>query len=252
MEKNNKRFLAIIFIVFVLMLAISIAAIEKEEKTLGESLEKLPEISSIIQIKKPLEGIKILIDAGHGGFDSGSIGLKLKVQEKQLNLLTALELKKQLEYEGAVVEMTRSEDKALGSTKDEDMQKRALIIASSDADAMISIHMNKFSDVSVNGPQVFSYPEAEDSRLLAQAIQKRMNEALKPQNEKAARQENYLVLRSGKAPAVIVECGFLSNEREEMLLNTAEYRTEVAKSIVLGIKEFFGEEKIEGKDFQGN
>jgi N-acetylmuramoyl-L-alanine amidase len=130
--------------------------------------------------------------------------------------------------------MTREDENAVGKTKDEDMARRREVISTSGADLVISIHMNKYADGSVSGPQVFFYEESAEGAKLAKLIQQQLIETLDPPKQRIEHPEDYYILCSGDCPAVIVECGFLSNEREEKLLQEDDYQTDCAKAIYLG------------------
>lgn len=98
------------------------------------------------------KAFSVLIDAGHGGFDVGATGVS-GVSEQLLNLQVAQQLKQVLEDRGIECYMTRTDERALGQSKDEDMQNRAQMIYKSPATVMVSIHMNSFpQDSTVSGP----------------------------------------------------------------------------------------------------
>ena len=179
--------------------------------------------------------IVIVIDAGHGGFDGGATGHITKVKEDGLNLAVAVKLQRLCQNAGHTVIMTRKDNNALGSTKDEDMQRRRSIIEASGADIVVSIHMNKFSDRSVSGPVVFYYEESSEGGKLAEFIQQKLNTQLEPPRPRSHKPESYFVLRAGSGPCVLVECGFLSNEREETLLQTDDYQQKCAQAVFAGI-----------------
>lgn len=181
-----------------------------------------------------LAGIRIVIDPGHGGFDGGSIGAT-GTEEADINLAISKLLQKELESEGAEVIMLREEDEALGKEKQDDMAKRRELIETSGQDVTISIHQNKFGDAAVCGPQVFYAPDSVEGEKLAKCIQDSMNEALEIQKPRIQMEGNYYIVKSGAVPAVIVECGFLSNPEEEAKLKTEEYQKKVAKAVREGI-----------------
>ena len=189
----------------------------------------------------------VVIDAGHGGFDGGAKGSITGVNEDGLNLAVAKKLKSLFEKNGYTVVMTRETDEAIGDTKDEDMARRREIIADTNADIVISIHMNKFSDGSVCGPQVFFYESSVEGEKLAKLIQQELNTALEPPKDRIEHPEDYFILCSGDSPAVIVECGFLSNEREEALLQDDEYQMNCAKAIYLGA-DLYMSQRTQGKN----
>ncbi len=190
----------------------------------------------------------VVIDAGHGGFDGGAVGRLTNVREDGLNLAVALKLKALFEKNGITVIMTRPDDKALGDTKDKDMAKRRSIIEESDADIVISIHMNKFKDTSASGPVTFYHEESEEGKMLAELIQTELNARLEPPRPRTFRPENYFILRSGESPCVLVECGFISNEREERLLQTEEYQEACAKAIYTGARLYLDQTYVPDTD----
>lgn len=176
----------------------------------------------------------IVIDAGHGGFDSGAIGRFSGVHEDKLNIAVAKKLEALFVDAGYTVIMTREDDNAVALTKGDDMWARRNIIDKSHADIVISIHMNKFSASSVSGPMVFYFDGSDEGEKLAAAIQEQLNDTLKPPKPRTQRPETYYILRSGTCPCALVECGFLSNEREEWLLQTDDYQQKCANAIFKG------------------
>lgn len=188
----------------------------------------------------PLSGMVIAVDAGHGGYDGGALGRVSGTPEKTLNLDVARRVERLLKEQGAEVVMTRTDDYALCDEdppirkKLQDMQRRAAIIVQAGADVVLSIHMNEYAGRSESGPQVFYREECPAGRLLAGAIQEQMIGQLEPKKARSALGGDYYILTLG-VPSVLVECGFLSNEREEALLLTEEYRERVADAVVQGV-----------------
>lgn len=188
----------------------------------------------------PLSGFVIALDAGHGGYDGGAVGRVSGTPEKGLNLDVARRLEAILEAQGARVMMTRTDDYALCDEdppirkKLQDMQRRAALIEQGGAQMVLSIHMNEYAGRSQSGPQVFYREGCPAGRLLAGAIQETMNEELSPKKTRAALGGDYYILTLGR-PSVLVECGFLSNAKEEALLLTADYRQRVAQAIARGV-----------------
>ena len=190
----------------------------------------------------PLSGKVILIDSGHGEWDPGKVG-ESKTLEKDINLSIAKKLQAYLELADAYVLMTRVEDKALGSNKDADMAGRKQIANTSSADVLISIHQNSFELGSAKGPQVFHHNESEPSKKLANTIQIEMNNMLeRSPNRKAKINPTYFILRTTTMPAVIVECGFLTNSWDRDSLRQEAYQEKVAWAIYKGIINYFSEE----------
>ncbi len=197
----------------------------------------------------PTEGKTIIVDAGHGSPDGGAVG-NSGVLEKDLNLSVAMTLQKFFESNGTQVLLTRSDDNGIydvsGSIKNKkvsDIKNREEFIKNSDAQVFISIHMNKFSDSKYSGPQVFYSGNNKNSELLAKCIQKSMIAALNPQNKREVKKADSSIYLLDKAqiPAVLVECGFLSNAEEERLLKDESYQRQLAWSVYCGIIEYFNE-----------
>ncbi|MDF2613261.1 MAG: cell wall hydrolase/autolysin [Clostridia bacterium] len=184
----------------------------------------------------------IIIDPGHGGFDPGKKGINGE-NEKDINLKVALKLRDYLEQSGAIVVMTRTtDDDADGMDgvkhKRKDMAERKKI--ADGGELLISIHQNSFTQPSVKGAQTFYNEKSEEGKLLADLIQKTITEyADKENRRKAKSNNNYYVLKATNIPAVIVECGFLTNPEEEKKLNTDDYQNTMAWSIYLGVVKYF-------------
>ena len=186
---------------------------------------------------------RIVLDAGHGGMDGGAVGTAGTL-EKDINLRIAQKCELLLVLLGVDVTMTRREDCSLddgsGATiagrKAEDIRVR-VAMANSGADALVSIHMNTFPVAKYWGTQVFYSENHPDSAVLADRLQTAARQLLAPDNRRESRQaENSIyLLRHVLVPAVIVECGFLSNPEEERRLNSDEYQNAVAEAICGGI-----------------
>lgn len=119
------------------------------------------------------------------------------------------------------------------------MEKRRQIIEKSNADLIISLHMNSFTLKSVRGANVFYNPGNEVSKNLADAIQSSLYASLS-YAKKYAGVGDYYMLTCTNVPAVIIECGFLSNLEEERLLLSDEYREKVSYAILCGVIKYLG------------
>lgn len=201
---------------------------------------KQSQSGAVLTGKIDLSGTVILIDAGHGGMDGGAIGYKTKVCEAEINLSIALKLEKALENCGAKAIMTRNDSEALANSKSADMQKRREMIRTSEQDITISIHQNSFPDHLVSGPQTICAPGSEKGLELATVIQEELVATLKPEKAREIMLGNYFIVNSGEAPAVIVECGFISNETEELLLQEEAHQEKIVEAIVFGIGRYLG------------
>lgn len=191
----------------------------------------------------------ILIDPGHGGYDGGAVS-KSGTIEKDINLAIAIKLKKQLEYKGYKVYMTREEDESLNSIikkpsskKVEDLTNRCNKKKEVNCDMFISIHQNTFPQSKVYGAQVW-YSKYEESKILAGKIQKCLIEMADPNNKRIEKPalDHYRILRDGyEAPSVLVECGFLTNLEEEKKLKDEAYQEKIALAIAEGVKKYYEE-----------
>lgn len=191
----------------------------------------------------PVSDKVIVLDPGHGASDGGAVG-DSGTLEKDINLQIALRLQKLLEQTGATVIVTRADDNPIADSKRSDMHLRKDIKDTSDADIFVSIHMNKFPEAKYSGAQVF-YAADEKSKALGEEIQTSMRDILNPDNNRVAKSadKSIYILKESKIPAVIVECGFLSNPSEEQLLNQSEYQDKVAWSVYAGITAYFDKQK---------
>ena len=188
----------------------------------------------------PLSGVTVCVDPGHGGYDGGARGQATGTLEKELNLRVALCLRDALQAQGAQVILTRDTDTALADEgaqrKRRDLQCR--VDAAQDAQVFLSIHMNEYRTRAESGPQVFYRAGQQDSRLLAGALQAQLIAGLKPARERSAHTGEYYLLEHLEIPAVLVECGFLSNPEEEKKLLDADYQQSVAQAICAGVCDF--------------
>lgn len=188
----------------------------------------------------------VVIDAGHGGEDGGAVSAD-GLLEKDVNLDIAMRLCDLLTANGIPVVMTRTEDILLydrnadyeGRKKSLDLAARRKIAEETPNCLFVSIHMNSFPDARYDGLQVWYSPNDPASETVAQTIQKTAKDVLQPENDrkiKAATSAIYL-LHHLTVPAVLVECGFLSNPAEATKLGTDAYRQDVAFTLFLAISE---------------
>ncbi len=188
----------------------------------------------------------IVIDAGHGGADPGMVGIG-GLEEKGINLDVSMKLKESLENQGFTVVMTRTEDQGLyqegtRNKKVQDMQKRIEIMEKAKPLLAVSIHQNSYTEESVKGPQVFYYESSAEGQKLAVSIQNALNTELsveRPRKEKG--NTSYFLLKKSPCVLNIVECGFLTNEKEAKLLQTEEYQQKIVEAVTKGIVQYMGE-----------
>ena len=194
-------------------------------------------------VNTPKKSYTIVIDAGHGGRDDGCTGLN-GTKESPINLAIAKKLKNYLETLNIKVVMTREDANGLYDAnatnfKVSDMERRVKIIEDANPHMVISIHQNAYGDRSQYGGQVFFQEEDEKSFEFGECIQSMFISYLhSPRTGVIA--GDYYLLKESRLPAVIVECGYLSNENEEQLLQTEEYQEKIAYTIMCGVVKYFG------------
>lgn len=192
----------------------------------------------------------IVIDPGHGGEDGGCSSADGTL-EKDINLLQSKSICDMLNAMGIPAVMTRTEDTMLyalygegedytGRKKVFDLRNRIRFAAESGADAMISIHMNKFPDGKYRGTQVYYSPDNDGSTLLADCIQNSVSKNLQTDNSRLIKKagSNIYILNRAEITTVLCECGFLSNSEETDLLKTPEYRKKLSLCISSAVAEW--------------
>ena len=195
------------------------------------------------KVNTPTGVISIVIDAGHGGIDGGVSGVLTKVSESEINLAISQKLGNLFEECGFSVTQTRNSSGGLygylgAGFKKRDMRAREQIIKRANPTLVISIHQNTFSDSSRRGAQVFYYPGRESSRVLASCLQSQLNSMAESVKKASVLSGDYYILKVSPCPAVIVECGFLSNAEDEKLLISEEYQEKLANQIFYGCLQF--------------
>lgn len=197
------------------------------------------------------EKMRVVVDAGHGGMDGGVTGRKTGAKESDVNLSIAFCLKDVLEDAGFLVTMTRKTQFGLSEdnkkwTKQGDMRCRKEIVEESGADLVVSIHQNAYPSVSTRGGQVFYLKGQESSKNFALCVQERINALYTKHGvkERVATPSKYYILNCVDVPSIIVECGFLSNAKDEELLLSKNHQKALAESIFSGIMAFYAGEKV--------
>lgn len=185
----------------------------------------------------------IVVDAGHGGADGGVTGKVSGVTEAEINLAIAKLVKKRLERAGYEVVMTRKTADGLyknlkGDFKAEDFAERKRIIRDADATLVISIHQNFYTSPVRRGAQVFFNPDNEGSIAFAKCMQSALNEGVNDVEggrSFSALKGDYYITKCSDAPAIIIECGFLSNPQDEKLLLTDDFREDFSYHVLCGV-----------------
>ncbi|QQY78891.1 N-acetylmuramoyl-L-alanine amidase CwlD [Keratinibaculum paraultunense] len=174
----------------------------------------------------------IVIDPGHGGYDPGTIGINGSY-EKDINLDISKKLYERLKSMDYKVLLTRNVDEYV------DNRDRARFANRKRARVFISIHCNSIEDNSnTNGAQVLYFPNRESNanETLAQMILDQLLISTGANNKGIVEREDLIVLNQTKMPAIIVECGFLSNGNEANLLTEDEYQNKIVDGIVEGLR----------------
>ena len=193
----------------------------------------------------------IVLDAGHGGEDGGAVGTN-GVLEKEINLAIALELEKNLRQNNFDVIMIRGSDCSVGDQslgtiaerKRSDTKARLRMVEEA-GDCLFIIHQNHFSQSRYNGAQVFYSANRPESASLAEAVRQNIVSSLQPDNKRENKQadKNIYILHHCQVPAILVECGFLSNPVENEKLCLESYQKEMAAAIYNGVIDYLQNDK---------
>lgn len=189
----------------------------------------------------------VIIDAGHGGEDGGAVN-DSGVLEKDLNLIISKYTADLFYFLGFDVCQTRTNDVSLTSNGDtirarkvSDMKNRLALFNSDDNNIVISIHQNKFTESKYYGTQIFYSPNTPNSSALAESIKYSVTSLLQPENTRECKKadKSIYLLKNAKIPAVIVECGFISNPDECAKLLTESYQKQMSYAITFGFLNFY-------------
>ncbi len=189
----------------------------------------------------------VIVDAGHGGVDGGT-SADDGTLEKHLNLQIALKLESILKSMGINTVMTRTEDisihdesaNTIRNKKISDLKNRLSIINNTDDSVFVSIHQNHFSDPIYYGTQIFYSKNNPESSILANSIRQSVISVLQKDNTREIKQSgtDIYLLHHAQTPAVMVECGFLSNADETAKLKDENYQRKLAFMIAIGICDY--------------
>ena len=196
-----------------------------------------------------ISNVTIILDAGHGGEDGGAKGNGLI--EKDLNLDITLQVANLLREQGVNVVLTRDSDILLydknsdyeGKKKYQDVRKRLEIANEQENPVLVSIHMNYFAETKYSGLQVWYSKNDASSKFLANLIQSNVKNALQPSNKRVTKEatSSIFLLHNATFPAVLIECGFLSNPDEARALGDADYRQKLANIIFKSIMTYISQ-----------
>lgn len=189
----------------------------------------------------------IIIDAGHGGEDGGTASSK-GTNEKSINLEISAKLQSVFNLCGYRTLMTRTNDELIYDASSSTMREKKvsdlrnrLSIAENNPDSIfLSVHQNYFTQSKYWGTQVFYSGNNSESALIAESIQNSAKEKLQNDNTRKIKKsgKEIFLLNNIKSPAVMVECGFMSNPSEALKLEDSAYQTKMAISIVEGINNY--------------
>ncbi len=182
----------------------------------------------------------IAIDAGHGGFDPGKVS-KNGVKEKEINLEISKRLQSTLNKAGYSALLSRQTDCSLNTPgaphpKLSDLQNRTLFFQKSQATIAICIHQNSYSDSSVHGTQIFYSKNNTLNEQLATCIEYTVSHSKLNKCRPSKCTNQYYILSHSTIPTILIECGFLSNPEEEMLLSNSDYQQQLCQAITAGIQ----------------
>lgn len=193
----------------------------------------------------PLQRI-IVIDAGHGGEDGGAVSVTGQ-KESWLNLQISLKLNDLLRFLGAPTKMIRTEDisvytegQTIAQKKVSDIHERVRMVEETPGALLVSIHQNHFSEAKYRGAQVFY---AKGSESLAEVLQTAVSTHVDPNNHRQCKAiSNVYLFEHISCEAVLIECGFLSNSAEELLLRDPSYQKKLAAAIGCCLMEYLEDE----------
>ena len=205
------------------------------------ALTGLPSVSVFSAAEGP--AVTVVIDPGHGGEDGGAVSVD-GVAESHINLAVSKQLRDLLRFAGVETVMTREEDvticdEGLGSVRERkasDIRNRVAVVNVTENAVLLSIHQNSLPSSTVtHGAQVF-WNQQEGAEELAGAIQESLNSSVNIGNEKHTKRipPTVYLMKHVTVPAVLVECGFLTNPEETRLLQDETYQRGLAVSIAAG------------------
>lgn len=223
-------------VIFFLLLAVLVTACSPHRLP--------PEMSSLQQMPKKWRHPEVIVvDAGHGGKDAGTSSQLHRYEEKELTLQTALLIRNSLNQLGYKVILTRSEDAFVS------LDKRAELANGNGADLFVSIHYNHSSNREADGIEVFYYEEkgASERVVRSRSVGREVLShlvKLTGAHSRGVKEANFAVIRQTKMPAILIEGGFLSNEKERKKLQDGQYRRSLALAIARGVDHYIKRNRI--------
>lgn len=222
--KLNKKIICLIVTLLGITLMLGSIKIQgKSNKIISDALES--------GLSNSLKGKTIVIDPGHGGSDAGAA--REGITEKDINLSIALKVQQLLQEKGVNVVMTRVNDTKVS------LETRVQMSNDSRADLFVSIHQNALEDHITYGTETWFEKTSAESKKLAEVVQSSVVESTNGKDRGTKSRHSLYVLQNTKAPAVLVECGFISSDAERNLLKDHTYQDVIAEGIVKGIEKYF-------------
>lgn len=199
----------------------------------------LPRVTATINGYSLSEKV-ICLDSGHGGIDIGAESKK--IIEKDLNLVLAKKLEKELISRGAIVYQTRDGDYDLSTTtvnrKRSDLYNRAKYINKIKPDMYISVHLNSTTSPNWKGLQIFYTNKNSENKLIAETITNYLKDNLS--NVRDIKEDNtYYMYKHITTPGILIEAGFISNPNDNYLLRNSEYQDKLVTLIANGIETYY-------------
>lgn len=200
---------------------------------------------TVIAQNRPIErGVCIVIDAGHGGIDGGATSCTGKL-ESSFNLEIALRLNNLMQFLGYDTKLVRESDisvhvkgETISQKKLSDLKERVRIVNETPNALLLSIHQNIFSEEKYSGAQVF-YGTSGESEILAGHLQNAFIANLNPGSRRRSKKSDGIYLLDHiNCTGILIECGFLSNVREEALLRDKEYQKRICTVIACSVSTF--------------
>ncbi|MBR6502389.1 MAG: N-acetylmuramoyl-L-alanine amidase [Clostridia bacterium] len=189
-----------------------------------------------------------MANSAHGGFDGGAAASDGTI-EKDINLQISKKLYSLLKFYGCDVIMTREDDvgtehdssQTIAKRKKSDLTHRVQLMKDNPDAIYVSIHLNKFTTSAASGAQVFYTKNYDEAKTLAGCVQSSIKTLIQPENNRVIKRgtDSTYLLKNAVVPTVIVECGFLSNNRDLENLKNDDYQTKMALAIVSGIMDFY-------------
>ena len=230
MDKRKYTKTVVLYVLFAILIALILILFSSAFRSL------ISNKSNVSPTVADPDKITYVIDPGHGGEDGGAIADDGTL-EKELNLELSKALCLIFELNGSDVRMTREADTLLydhyddldsykGKKKVYDLKNRVKITNEYENPVFISIHMNKFYDPKYGGMQIYYSKNNSESKILGENVQKNYETYIKNANKRAIKSadSSIYVLKNLSCPAILVECGFLSNAKDVASLKTEEYR----------------------------